>query len=124
MTMTTVCIEANPITDAGEPWPIPRFALIWEFGRVSTRSSDAIPPSRGCLSPTGFGDRQELIRLQAGATDERAVDVGDGHQFLGVARLHRTAVEDAHAFAGRSEAPRETLADKAVDLGDVGRGRH
>ena len=36
--------------------------------------------SGGNDSPVGAGDRQEFLRLEAGAADQRAVDIGNGHQ--------------------------------------------
>ncbi|SRR5579871_448897 len=45
------------------------------------------------------GDRQEVRRLQAGAADQGAIDVGNGHQLSRVGRLDGTAIEDAHARA-------------------------
>src|SRR5262245_32463293 len=57
------------------------------------------------LSPIDARDRQELVGLEAGAADQRAVDVGDAHQLLGVGGLDRSAIEDAHPLPRRAEPP-------------------
>ena len=44
----------------------------------------------------GLGDSQKFIGLQAGTTDQGAVDVARRQQFTGVARLYRPAIEQAH----------------------------
>ena len=74
----------------------------------------SIPEGNSTLtrqSPVSLGDRQELVSLQACATDQRAVDVRDPHQLPGVARLHRAALEDADAVAGAPEATPEMFAN-------------
>ena len=45
------------------------------------------------------------------------------HQFLGVRRLHRAAVEDAHRLPGRAVALDDPLADEFMGLRHVGGGR-
>ena len=44
-------------------------------------------------------NRQEIRRLQAGAADQRAVDVGDRHQLRGIRGLYRAAIENADLAA-------------------------
>src|SRR5438445_13123794 len=39
-------------------------------------------------------DPDEPLRVEARAADERAVDLGLGHQRLGVLRLHAAAIQD------------------------------
>ena len=41
------------------------------------------------------GNRQEILRLQAGAADQRAADLGHGQQGGGVGRFDRAAIQDA-----------------------------
>src|SRR3546814_9710406 len=55
--------------------------------------------------------------------DERAVDVGHPQQFDRVLALDRAAVEDAHLGAFIAQQRAQTLADEAVDLGDIGHRR-
>src|SRR5438067_11733090 len=45
-------------------------------------------------------DAREIIRVEAGAANERAVDVVLRHQLGGVRWLHRSAVLDPHRLAG------------------------
>src|SRR5260221_5063470 len=66
------------------------------------------------------GNRQKLLRLEAGAADQGAIHVGYRHQFLGVRRLHRAPVENADPLPGRWKPRREPLADEAVHLGHIG----
>src|SRR4051812_37705463 len=55
-------------------------------------------------------DPRELVRVEAGPADERAVDVWLAHQLGDVRRLHRSAVLDADRLGGGA----------VVDLGDTG----
>src|SRR5690242_3388315 len=41
-------------------------------------------------------DAQKVLGFEARAPDQGAIDVGDRHQFLGVRRLHRPPVQNAH----------------------------
>jgi hypothetical protein len=50
-------------------------------------------------SPRGRHDRRERLGLERGAADERAVDVGQREQLLGVLGLDAAAVEDADLLA-------------------------
>src|SRR6201996_1385060 len=65
----------------------------------------------------GLGD-------EAGAADERAVDVGLSHELADVFRLDGAAVEDARSFGGELAATKgELVTDDAVRFfGDVGCG--
>src|SRR5262249_50647790 len=65
-------------------------------------------------------DRQELVRLEARAADQRAIDVGDVQQFLGVRRLYRSTVKDANALPLLSQARPQTLPDERMHVCDVG----
>src|SRR5690348_9235225 len=117
MTITTCCIQ-NP--SKSEP------------GRASARAAQAVHIGiRGGLytimrrfsTPEGLAvncrNPKEIGRFQAGAADQGAVHVGDGQEFFGVGRLHRAAVEDAHAAPLGAEALCELLADEAMHLGDI-----
>ena len=72
------------------------------------------------VSLTTRRDRQEIRRLEAGAADQRAVDVGDRHQFGGVRWLDRAAIEDADLGPLALEAIGQGIADKPVNLLDIG----
>src|SRR5262249_6472470 len=75
------------------------------------------PAARSRVDP---GNRQKFFRIQPGAAAQRAVNISDRHQLLGIRRLHRAAVQDAYALRGPWKPCGEPLADEAVDLGDVG----
>src|SRR5213083_2437103 len=61
-------------------------------------------------------DSSELVGVEAGAADERPVDVGLGHELGDVGGLHRTAVLDAHAAGGLVAPPlTHSGADEATD---------
>ena len=45
----------------------------------------------------GFDDLREAARIEAGAADQRAIDVRLRHQFARVFRFHASAVLDADA---------------------------
>ena len=53
---------------------------------------------------------RERLRLQRGAADERAVDVGQREQLGGVVGLDRAAVEDPHALGRRLRSRSPTSA--------------
>ncbi len=60
------------------------------IGRVtSCRYAGSSSTSR-CV---GRDDPEEIVGFEAGAADQRAVDIGDAHQLARVARLDRAAVE-------------------------------
>src|SRR5438270_2064441 len=70
-------------------------------------------------------DSGELVGVEAGPADERAVDVGLGHELGDVRRLHRAAVLDPDA-AGHlvaDEAGGDLTDQPDGGLGVVGRGR-
>ena len=55
---------------------------------------------RGGVEPArDLDDARERVGIEAGAADERAVDVGKGEQLLGVLGLQRAAVEDPDRLA-------------------------
>ena len=78
---------------------------------------------RRWLRPNTLRNRQKIRRLQAGAADQRAVDVGDRHQFRRVGGLHRAAVENPDLATFRLESAGENTADKAMNLLDISRRR-
>ena len=92
---------------------------IWAIGTGRTASSaDAqeacaairrlVADVHGDDAAAGADDRGEGVGLEAGATDEGAVDIRLGEQLCGVVRLDRAAVLDAHPGGGVV----------AVDVGD------
>ena len=48
---------------------------------------------------TGRGDRKEVSRFEARTADQRAVHIGNSHQFGCVRRLHRPAIKDPNGIA-------------------------
>src|SRR6185312_14695939 len=64
-------------------------------------------------------DREEVRGFQAGAADQRAVDVDNRHQFRRVRRLDGTAIEDPHPGPLPLEARHEGIPDKAMNLLDI-----
>src|SRR3954447_22200164 len=68
---------------------------------------------------TALRNRKKIRRLQAGATDERAVDICHRHQLGRIGRLHRTAIEDAHPGPFPVEAFDQQLPDKRMNLLDI-----
>src|SRR6516162_6789036 len=85
-------------------------------GRVRLPASADFPGSPAINAR----DRQELVRLEARAADQRAIDVGDVQQLLGVRRLYRSTVEDADALSLLSQARPQVLPDERMRLCDVG----
>ena len=68
------------------------------------------------------GDLDEVVRLERGAADEAAVDVGLGEELLRVGRLAGAAVEDRGVVRdGLVEEAGEDFADVGVDLLGLGR---
>src|SRR5579862_4318549 len=62
---------------------------------------------------------EELLGLEAGAADERTVDVLSRHQRAGIGRLDRAAIEDACPLPGCAIAGVEALAHEAMHLHNV-----
>src|SRR5580704_250700 len=60
-----------------------------------------------------LGDRPEILGLEAGAADQRAVDLVEAEDLGGVLRVDRTAVKDARASGNLT-------ADRAMHAGHVG----
>ena len=56
------------------------------------------PGARTLLIARGFDDLGEAARVEAGAADERAVDVGLAHEFAGILRFHAAAVLNPHSL--------------------------
>src|SRR5690348_5718409 len=76
--------------------------------------------TRATISPlTPRRDRQKIRRLQARAADQRAVDVGDRHQFGRIRWFDGAAIEDADLRALGLETARELIADEAMHLLDI-----
>jgi hypothetical protein len=70
---------------------------------------------RGVLQDVGEG-----VRVEAGTTDEGAVDLGLGHEGGDVVGLDAAAVEDADVGGGvLAEALGDGAADDAVRVGDL-----
>src|SRR6266550_6166038 len=69
-------------------------------------------------------DADEALRIEARASDEGSVDLGLGHQGLGILGLHAATIQDAHGL-GDFLGPK--LGDKppqiAVHLGGLPRRR-
>src|SRR5580704_14498500 len=72
-----------------------------------------ISPDPRSPSPAGLGDRPEILDLEAGAANERAVDFATRQDLGGVLRVDRAAVEDARAGG-------DAGANRRVYLEDVG----
>src|SRR3954471_20482256 len=68
-------------------------------------------------------NRQKIRGLQAGAADQRAVDIRHRHQFFRIRRLYRAAVENADLATFGLEAAGEGTTDEAMNLLDIGRRR-
>src|SRR3954454_18588126 len=64
-----------------------RFSPVGPTGRPTVQSSAGSPPV--------LGDPRELVRLEGGAADKGAVDLGHRHELGGVPRLDAPAVLDA-----------------------------
>src|SRR5881394_3761839 len=65
------------------------------------------------ISPASLGNGPEIFGFEAGAADERAIDVVERQDLAGILRVDRAAVEDTRAcgYAG---------ADRGVHFTDVG----
>src|SRR6185436_2209372 len=63
------------------------------------RNSRSLGGEFAGFSHVNLDDADEIGGLQAGAADQRAVDIGGSHQFRGVRGFYRTAVEDAEVDA-------------------------
>ena len=50
------------------------------------------------LFARGIDDLGEAARVEAGAADEGAVDVGLTHEFAGILRFHAAAILDPHSL--------------------------
>src|SRR3569833_2092550 len=106
MTITTCCISRRPFQKSVQNRPSRAIAgRIWRAtvrnigirrrlytiaGTISTRGTAGRRFPRLAVNP---GDSEEIRRLQAGAADQGAVDVGNSEQLTCVGGLHRAAVE-------------------------------
>ena len=69
----------------------------------------------GLPLPVHRDNRIKILNLQAGASDQRAVDVGDREKLGCVGGLHRAAVKNAKLRASlAAEAGRKLLSDEAM----------
>src|SRR5947209_13942559 len=100
-TITTVCISCLASRAHFTPRSSDKRALRFHgFERLNTRWGRPIPPrNHPRWLGAARGNRKEIGGLQAGATDQRAVDVGNRHQLRGIRRLDRAAIENADAGA-------------------------
>ena len=81
-------------------------------------------PACGHAGSTKRDDAAELLRVEAGAADEHAVDVRLRHEHVDVGGLDAAAVEDAHAVGGVAEALAHlAAAERHRLLRLLGRGR-
>ena len=88
--------------------------------RQTYRSFAVTVPSR--LASAVLHDQRELLRIEARAADERAVDLRVRHELADVARLHAPAVLDPDPGRQPVVVPRrERLADSLDDPAGVGR---
>ena len=94
-------------------------ALILLPARSLKRRRFVASVAQNVRRPSTRRDRQEIRRFQAGAADQRAVDVGDRHQFLRVRGFYRAAIEDADLAALRLKAIGEDTPDKPMNLLDI-----
>src|ERR1700680_2733338 len=90
-----------------------------EPGMTAEEGADRRASVRCCVYP---GGGQELLRLQAGAADQRPVNVIDPHELAGVRRLHRAPVEDANGVAFRAVTADQPLADEPLRRRAIGSG--
>ena len=61
-------------------------------------------------------DRKEIGRFQAGAADQRAIDVGDRHQFPRVRGFYRAAIENTDPGPLAVKSRSEEFPDKLMNL--------
>ena len=64
----------------------------------------------------GRDDRHEIRGLQAGAADQRAIDVGNRENLAGVRGFDRAAVEDSDMRARIAVALEKLRADRGMHL--------
>src|SRR5919197_3003004 len=74
-------------------------------------------------SAVDAGNGQKLVRLETRAAHQRAVNVSNAHQLLGIRRLDRSAVQDTRGLPLLCEPRLQALTDEPVHLGDIGRRR-
>src|SRR5690606_6582821 len=132
MTMTMVCMNGSGrriLSGAGahQAWLRPNIRISWHFQALPRGIWEGPAPAAMPLlrseAAIGLGDAEKIRGLQAGATDQGAVDVGDAEQLPRVRRLHRTAVENAHALGMVSKQTGKRSADMRMRLRHVGRTR-
>ena len=70
------------------------------FGHIGIRGGLYTIPAHFSTLAVNARNPEEILRLQAGAADQRAVHVGQRQEFLGVRGLDRAAVENADLLAG------------------------
>src|SRR6185436_15320833 len=88
---------------AKEPSPFTPSGALYERTRCKRRTGSSC-----CLDYRG-----EVSWVEAGAADQRSVDVGLGHQLRRIVGLHRAAVEDANRVS-RAAAYSKGVADEGA----------
>src|SRR5205085_3524679 len=77
-------------------------------------------PSRCMARPGTSGrDGKEIGSLEAGAADQRTIDVGHRHQFRRVGWLYRASIENTHPGALLLKPKDQLVPDKAMYFLDV-----
>ena len=104
---------------AGNPKALP--VVREEFAAVSNTIHAKISSLPGLA--VNRSNCEEIRSLEAGAADQRPIDLGNAKQLLGIGRLDRSAIEDADRTALVAIAALEPFADKTVDFGYIGRHR-
>src|SRR5436190_16687550 len=93
--------------------------MISSTSRQSWKNPLTLSISRALLASLScLGDSQKLVRLEARAADQCAVDVARGQQFGGVAALHRATVKQADG-AGVGDQTAQHLANMSMRCGHL-----
>ena len=110
--------QYNALTAFPSPWA--------EYGKQYVLCNDLrrrVGPIRGLHQASNtairFRDCKNVRRFQAGAADQRAIDVGDRHQFGRVGRFDRSAIEDPNPGPLAAKARDQKLPDKPMNLLDI-----
>src|SRR6478752_7848865 len=97
--------------------------MISSTSRQSWKNPLTLSISRALLASLScLGDSQKLVRLEARAADQRAIDIGGGQQLGGIATLHRATIEQAHGL-GIGDQPAQHLANMRMRCGHLRGGR-
>src|SRR5215217_7434356 len=120
--MTTVCISTFRRKPTAPTSGCSGVFAGFEVARC-TQSGGALsppaPPGPYLVPPTPYlgattRNRKEIGRFQAGAAHQRPVDVGHGHQFRGVGRLYRAAIQDTDTGALSLKLCDQKISDKPM----------